>query len=264
MGNRSDSTSQIFNPYGNLGTGVANQLQRGQFGPLNKYLGFDYNAKDAAKLANANGPLADYIKQVQGFAPSVFGQAQNAGNQIAQQGQQSYDQLKNQVSQSLSNNTNYQNLANQNVQDAFSPLRQSSLFQQTANNVLDPLRASQAARGLESSGAAQAQEQNALQQLGLQFAQNQVGQQQSALQNANQISQAGPGIAQQGLQSIGQLGQYLSAQFGIPEQALSGLLSLLQGGNQGGLQLGQITAPQLGQVASSHKGLGELFGAGTI
>lgn len=259
MGNASQSHSSIYSPYGGLGNGIANQLQRGQFGPLNKYLGFDYNAKDATKLANANGPLADYIKQVQGFAPGVFGQAQNAGNQVAQQGQQSYNQLKDQVSQSLGNNANYTNLANQNVQDAFSPIRQSALFQQTSNNVLDPLRASQAARGLESSGAGQAQEQNVLQQLGLQFANNQLGQQQSALQNASQISQAGTGIAQQGLQGVGQLGQYLSAQFGIPAQALQGLLGLLQGGTQGGLQLGQITAPQLGQTASSHKGLGELF-----
>lgn len=248
MGNRSASTSQVFNPYGSLGSSIAHGLNRNQFGPLNKYLGFGYNAKDAAKLGSANGPLADYIKQVQGFAPGVFGQAQAAGNQVAQQGQQSYDQLKQQASQ-------YMGYANQNAQEAFSPVRQSALFQQTANNVLDPLRASQAARGLESSGAGQAQEQNVLQQLGLQFANNQLGQQQDALRGLATGSQ----IQQNQLQSVGQLGQYLSAQFGIPQQALQGLLGLLQGGAQGGLQLGQLTAPQLGQTANSSKGIGELF-----
>lgn len=213
-----------MSPFGQMPINIARSLFRNQYRPLIEGLGFQ----------GGHGPLADYIKQVQGFAPSVAGQAQNVGNQVAQEGQQSYNQLKDMVSQYTKN--------------AFDPIRESALFQQTANNVLDPLRASQAARGLESSGAGQAQEQNILQQLGLSSAQNQLSNQQSAI-----------GAQQGQLQSIGQLGQYLSAKFGIPMEALQSLLGLLQGGAQGGLQLGQLTAPQLGQTSSSHKGLGALF-----
>lgn len=263
MGATSSSTS-AYSPFGHLPRGIAQLLFSSQLGPLLQGLGLGGTGGRGGKiedqLAASSGPLAEFIKQVRGFAPNVIGQAQGVGNQVAGQGQMDYNTLRSQISSSLEALPEYQRAGNQNlgfaqqaVNDAFSPIRQSSIFQQTANNVLTPLRAGEAARGLESSGPGQQTEQNVLQNLGLNFAQNQLGQQQqalggvgNALGQAQGLSSAGVGIAGQFAPALQNLQSQLSQRYLSPLQGAGGLLSLLSAGQTPGIQLTGATSPQLG------------------
>jgi hypothetical protein len=268
---KTQSQTGVHSPFGGLPVGLASELRGAQLDPLIRGLGLGGDTRAQRgfeqRLSGATGPLADFIRGVRGFAPGVIGQSQGIGNQVAGQSQLDYNTLRSQIDQSLGALPNFQAAANQGLDfarqsavDAYSPVRQQALFQQTSRNVLDPLRQSQAARGLESQGGAQQQEQNVLQNLGLSFAQNQLGQQQQALQglqsagqNALGTSQAGIGIAGQYAPALQNLQSGLSQQYLAPLQASGGLASLLSGGISPGIQLTGATSPQLG---TSSKGGG--------
>lgn len=262
------SGTNIRSPYGGLPGQLAGMLQGSQLGPLIRGLGFG-GGQNAGRfdqtLENATGPLADFIRDVRGFAPDVINQAQGIGDQVAGQTQLSYDALRGQIDQSLANLPHYQAAANQGLSqaqqataDAFSPIRDSALFQRTSQDVLRPLQANAAGRGLLESGGAQQQEQDVLQNLGLDFAQNQLGNQQNALGGLTNMIGLGQGLNTAGIDIAGQYFPALqNFQTGMnqrwqnPLQASGGLLSLLQGGNPGAQQLTQTTSPQLGATSKN-------------
>lgn len=265
MAQGSLTESRIQRPFGNIPNAFASQLLKQLLGPLAGGLGFGegkQQGKFESRLQNATGPLADFIRQVRGFGPDVIGQAQQAGNQVAQGSQQTYDQMMGQINNSLGASNQALDFARQSAVDAYSPIRQSAMFQNTANNVLTPLRQSQAARGFESQGGAQQQEQNVLQNLGSNFAQNQLGNQQNAISGLQQAAQTPLGISSQGFNAAQGLNYGLSQRYANPLQAAGGLFSLLTGGLSPGIQYTGVTAPQLGNQSTSAKGLGVLGGAG--
>lgn len=256
-----DSSSKLLRGFGYLPNNLAQGLGRQQLGPLNALLGFGategqgsnrYN-KLLSQMDTATGPLAEFIRDVRGFAPDFINQGQN----IAAQGQQSYDTLTSQINGALGALPNYQAAANQGLgyaqqsaADAYSPIRDSALFQRTSADVLRPLQASAAGRGLLESGGAQQQEQDVLQNLGLQFALNSQNAQQQALQGlqgatgfAQGMSTAGIPLAQQQFNALGSLQGAQNA----PLQNAQALYALLSGGVAPQNQLIQGTSPISGQ-----------------
>lgn len=318
MANVSNSGSTVENPFGNVPRQVFGQVFKQQLGPLLSGLGFGDNQGFEQRLNDPNnqGPLAEALRGVRSFAGSVIPQAQNIGNETAKQGRADAGAQRGQVSSALAALPGYQQAANSGLagaqdalghanqladfafspqsqaiqkqaqaatEDTFSPVRQSALFQQTAQNVLNPARQGEAARGLESAGAGQQQEEKILQQLGGQYAANQGALQGQAIQNQGALqgqqinatgaqSQAGQGVGNaaglaQGLSAAGvplsqqysnitnNLAQTLAQQYNMPLQAAGSLISLLTAGLTPGIQGTAATAPQLG---SSSKGLGIL------
>jgi hypothetical protein len=273
FGNQSGSDSVATGlGYGSLPFEIA-RGSNAQFGrPLRQGFGFNPSEHFMNQLATARGPLADVIRSVQGFSGSVGPEAQALGAQTAARGSQAYQTLTGQIDNYLQNLPQYQQEANLGatdataaVRDAFSPVTSSALYGAASQRMLDQMRPGEAARGLESSGAAQGAEEAGLRDLTFQFAQNQAAQQQQALQGlqgatgfANQMGQQGVGAAQALMQGAGQAQDLQSQQFQLPMQAIGNLLQMLQGGQQQGYQLLGQTSPQLGTTSSSGK---DFFGA---
>ena len=255
MAGVSSQDTNILRPFGNLPNQTASLFAQSQLDPLLRGLGLGGGAgfqRFENQLANAQGPLAGFLRQAQGFAPSVFPGFENAGQQVLAQGEPAYQQAQAQINQSLGAANQGLGYAQQFAQSAFSPVSSQPLFEEASSRLLDTLRPGLAARGLASSGAGQQAETDATRDLSFQVMQNQAAQQQAAVPLLGGAAQVGPGLAQQGLGNVGQLGQILSApaQYGL--QGLGSLLQLLSGGQQGALGLTQATAPQLG---SSGKGV---------
>jgi hypothetical protein len=256
--------------YGNLPFQLAHGQGRQFTNPLNQGLGFDPSQKFQNRLQGAGGPLADVIRAIQGFAGNVGPEAQALGAETAARGSQAYQQLTGQIDNYLAALPQYQQQANlgatdatRAVSDAFGPINESALYGQASRQFLDSVRPGEAARGIESSGAAQGAESAGLRDLTFQFAQNQANQQQQALQGlqgatgfANQMAGQGIGAANAQMQGVGQAQDLQSQQFQLPMQAIGSLLQMLMGGQGMSNQLLGQTSPQLG--SSSGK---SFFGA---
>ena len=259
-------------PYGGLPYQLAGEIGGAQLNPLIRGLGFGGGQRFGRfeqQLAGAQGPLADLIRGIQGYAGTVTPEATAAGNQVSAQGSAAYQQAQAQIQQALGALPQYQEAANQGLgyaqdfaRSAFDPTTSQPLYLEASRQLLDTIRPGLAARGIASAGAGQQAETDASRQLADQFAQRQQAMQQAAIPQlqqaaggAQQLSQAGVPLAQQGMQDVQQLGQFLEARYGIPMQASAALMNLLTGGQQGGLALLGATGPQF-TPASKSSGIG--------
>jgi hypothetical protein len=272
FGNQSGANSEFRDAFSGMGQGLAFGERRNFTHPLLEGLGFNPSQKFQDRLQTAGGPLADMIRSLQGQAGQVGPEAAALGAQTAARGSQAYQQLTGQIDQYLSALPQYQQQANlgatdatRAVTDAFGPINESALYGQASRQFLDSVRPGEAARGIESSGAAQGAEQSGLRDLTFQFAQNQANQQQQALQGlqgatgfANELAGSGIGAANAQMQGVGQAQDLQSQQYQLPMQAVGQFLQMLMGGQGMNQQLLQQTAPQLGQKSTSGK---DFFGA---
>jgi hypothetical protein len=269
-----ESHSRIEDAYGGQSSAMASRLRNAQLRPLLQYLGFGAQEGTPAarrqqeRLAGATGPLAGYIRQLQGFIPGVYDQSQQVGEEMATRGRGAYDLFQNQLNTSLDQIGGYQQsaqrgneLASRYAERAANPLADEDLYQTAQRRVLSQLRPQLAARGLEgASGAAAQAESDALRGLTTDFAGQRRADQYNSLTALEQAGQHGAGLAGLGTQLAGsgmdavtQLGQFLQSQYGIPMQAMGGILQMLMGGTQPSLALTQATAPQVGQQASGWR-----------
>ena len=97
------SSTSLSYPYGNISRVLAGREQQ-QIGPLLQAFGLGMGpnyGRFEGRLQNAQGPLADLARYVQGFTGAVPGEAQQIGQQTAARGEASYEALTNQINQSL-------------------------------------------------------------------------------------------------------------------------------------------------------------------
>lgn len=244
------SGTQLGHPFGALPNQLAGSLQQTEIGPLLHYLGFGPQAgsaaagRQASQLAGATGPLASLINQIRGFAPGVEGQAQTVGSNVAARGSQAFTSLTDQINQGLQANTANLGYARAYEKQAFDPTSDTPLFQEASQRLLDQIRPGLAARGIESAGAGQAAETSAIRDLTLGFDQQKQQNQLAALSAVPAAASAGPGLAAGGLSAVPQYGATQEAAYQQPLQALSSILNLLTAGQQPGLALAGLTAPQ--------------------
>lgn len=259
MAGVSGSQTSLAYPYGRISQQLAGAEQR-QLQPLLTAFGLGMGpnyGRFEQRLQNAQGPLADLARFVQGFEPGIAGQAQQIGQETAARGEASYETLTNQINQSLAALPQYQagaqqglNYAEQFARQAYSPVAQQPLYQEASRNLLNTIRPGLAARGLEGGGAGQRAETEATRDLAFNFAQQQAQQEAAvpgmlggAAQQGAQLSQAGIPVAQQGMQGVGEVANLLQQQYGIPLQAIGSIMQLLTSPQQGAQGLVQATAP---------------------
>jgi hypothetical protein len=256
----SQSDTSLANPYGGISQRLAGQ-EANQLGPLLQGFGVGFQGPKEQRfenrLQNAQGPLADLIRQVQAFAPGVYGESQQIGQQTAARGEASYEALTNQINSALGALPQYQaagqqglGYAQQYAKEAFSPTHDQPLYQEASRRLLDSIRPGLAARGLEGGGAGQRAETDATRDLAFNFAQNQAGREAQvpgmlgqAAQTGAGLSQAGIPVANQGMEAVGQVAQLLQQQYGIPMQAIGSLLQMFTSPQQGAQGLVGATGP---------------------
>ena len=252
MAGAQQSQGKLLFPFGELGQHsarqFANQFQR----PLTQGFGFDPSEKFQQRLDQAEGPLASFIRDVQGFTPTAISGAQDVGTRIAGQAPGLFNAVQAQVNQFLNQLPGFQSQVQGNIDTgqatigeasdvtrnaiagaqgrldaAQGPGRSSALFQQIAQDLLGPLQQNAAARGFQNQGAAQAQEEDLLRQIAPQFAlaqQQEIGDASAGL-GALANTLAGQGATSAGL---GLEGTNLLAQLaGLGPEAAGGLLNLL-------------------------------------
>jgi hypothetical protein len=245
-------------PFGRLGEQAANQLFRRVQSPLTRGFGFDTGPRYQERLASAEGPLADVIRNVQQFVPGAQQGIQDTATSIATRAPGLFNAVQSQVNNFLSQLPGFQSAirgdigagqagvaeaqgstreaieaARGRLGAATGPGRSSALFQQIAEDVLRPIQAQAAARGFAGQGGAQATEEDTLRQLGLEFAlsqQQEIGQAAESLGGlANVLAQqglAGAGLGLEGTNLLAQLGQAGIGAAGVPFEALPQLAQL--------------------------------------
>lgn len=283
----SSSDPVTKSPFGNLPFALAGGAAGRFTRPLSTGFGFgggrNYD-QFQAQLAQAEGPLADFIRQGQSFLPSYIPGMQQVGQQVTQQGQQAFTGFQDSINQFMQQLPNFQALvgqgnqgaqqaqgyARQLTEQAFSPIQDQALYQQASRNALDASRQGTAARGLVDQGAAQASENDILTNLALDFAQRAQGNQSNAInsllgasgqvaqggQLGAQLAAMGPQAQQALFAAIPQLGQVLGAQYQMPFDAMQQVGGFLAAQQNPLLQLLQLTSPTVAQSSSSFQGGG--------
>lgn len=278
MAGVNESGTDIRFPYGGeFSQGLVNNLRGSQIDPLLNFLGFGPPvgsrkfARQQQRLETGSGPLADAIRAIRGYAPSVVPDARAIGDRVASAGEASYAALQDEIARAmaalpatreagargLSLAGEGADLAQRYARRASSPIADEDLYQVATRRVMEQLRPSLAARGLESSGEGAQATTDATRDLALGFAENRRSDQrqsldqllaaatnlQSAAGNNATLAGAGVPLAQASMEAVGRLGQYLQQRFGIPMQATGALLNLLTAGQSPGLALTQATGP---------------------
>jgi hypothetical protein len=261
-GNYSQGGSQGVNMFGRLPFRIAGSLQNQLLMPLIQGLGIGGTGPGQQKFqkmfGDAQGPMAEVIRQMQGFLPGVESQAAEIGKGTAAKGSAAYQTLTSQIDNYLSQMPQFQQSAGNAVRDAYAGTTDSALYQDAAQKFLSTTRAGEAARGLESSGSAQAMEDQGISDLAYQFAANRGQMQQQALANYGQVGQMGQQAAGAGLDAVNTLQNLQQQQYMAPMQAIGGLLQMLLSGQAPMQQFLQSVSPQLGSFTDSGK---DTFGA---
>lgn len=227
-------------------------------------------------LAQGTGPLAQFAQQAAGYLPTVFGQAQSAGQRIASQAPDIYEQLKNQIGSALGQLPGMQQAAgNQTataqrfLNESQSPIASQALYQDALRQSLEGSRGAAAGRGLLDAGAAQQGESEMGRDLASQFAARRFQEQQGALGGVQNAIGAQAGLLPMGAQLAGMQGQglqalaqALQAGYQMPQQALQQVYQQLAAFQDPRLALLQLTAPQVGQT-SQGGGFGILSTSGS-
>jgi hypothetical protein len=256
------SHSTVERPYGWMPNRQANALGNQFTNPLSAYFGVEPTFGDGprgqrrqeaytnqmASITDGDSPLAQYARQAGSYLPSVFGQANAAGQNVAsrapglfellqQQTQRGIDQLPGLEATAGRNTATAEQAreqagqavgqAGQAVDQAFSPIASQALYQHALQQLLEGTRGGAAARGLLGGGSTQASEEMQGRDLAAQYAQSQFGNQQAAL-GGQQNALAGQQNALGGVQNA------LGAQAGL----------LPMGGQLAGMQMGGLQGLQ--------------------
>lgn len=261
------SNARIVDPYGGLGVRQARQSARGFADPLAAIFGFAPEFGNGPRgqrrearfdrrleaFQQGNSPLAQYANQAANFLPTMLGQAQNAGSQIASLAPQVFDQLRGQINNALASVPGMQANAQRMVDQSQSPIASQALYQDAMRNALEGSRGAAAGRGLLDAGAAQQGEQELGRDLASQFAARRFGEQQSALQTQAGLLPMGVQLAQQLGPAAQQLAALSQAGYQIPMDALQQVFQQFAAFQNPRLALAQLAQPQ---VATESRGSG--------
>lgn len=230
---------------------------------------------DVASGQFGDSPLAGIINYGKTAIPDFLGNSQTLGQDIATKSPQLFAQYQNELNRYMQGLPSLQASgrdaamgardvtarAGTMVNEAFDPIASQSLYQETLRRALDSGRQGAAGRGLLDSGGQQGLEDTTARDLGYQFAQSRLGNQQSALQTLSGAQQAQQGLAggaaqlaalsPQAQQELAQVYQQMVGlqQQGIsmPFDALQQAFGFLAGTQNPMLAVAQATAPQVGQ-----------------
>lgn len=283
-GQSSKSDPTVVSPFGNQPYRYSHGAAA-QFGnPLGAYFGAEPafgngpagQRKQAAwqsqydSLAHGTGPLAQFAQQAAGYLPTVFGQAQSAGQRIASMAPDIYEQLKNQIGSAMGQLPSMQQAASNQtataqhfLNEAQSPIASQALYQDAMRQALEGSRGAAAGRGLLDAGSAQQGEQEMGRDMASQFAARRFQEQQGALGGVQNALGAQAGLLPVGAQLAGmqgeglqQLAQALQSGYQMPQQALQQVYQQLAAFQDPRLALLQLTAPQVANSSRSSGGGG--------
>ncbi len=266
------SRGEVVNPFGDVGRAPAMQAWRNFASPFGAAFGVEptggralrrYNAMNQ-NIAESDSPTAQFIRQAQQFLPSVFGQAQGVGQQIASMAPQTYELLKQQIGGALGALPGLQNAAagqtqaaQQFLQEAQSPIASQAMYQDALRQSLDAARSGAAGRGMLDAGATQGLEDTMGRDLASQFAARRFGEQQQALGGVQSAMGAQAGLLPLGAQLAGMQGTalqnllpLLQAGYQLPQQAIQDVYSQLAAFQNPALALAQMMGPQVAQRSS--------------
>lgn len=277
----SDPTS--VSPFGKLPFDTAGRFSGRYSDPLGTAFGLGRgrrydNLMGGINSGEFNGPLAGFIQQGQALLPNLVPDAEALKTRITGQANQSFAGFEGAVNNLMRQLPNLQakvaatggpnaglGYAERLAKESFDPIASQALYQQTMQGALDSTRAGAAARGTLDSGAAQATEERLARDLGGQFAQNQVANQQNATQILGQLSAQdaatrqnaagmeaniagmGPAAQQQLFAGVSDLANLLTGANQLPMDALNQYGSFLAAQQNPSLQLLQMIAPVVGQ-----------------
>lgn len=260
------------NKWGGLNRQFAGPLGQGfGFGPTTGRGSAQY-ARFQNQLGTAQGPMADFIRQGQGFLPTVQPGMQQIGTEIAGRARPAYEQLLAQIQQGqgmlgtaqqglqgalgtaqgmnpytqqmiqqafapeaqqgVQGGQQALNYAQQQAAQAFSPIQNQTLYQQALAQGTNAAQQGLAARGLSTGGAGAAAQEGLARQLATDFAGQQQAQQGAATQGLTGAASGLMGL-QQGLQGL--QGGALGAQgnlLGLQGQLSQGVAGLAPQGAQ--------------------------------
>lgn len=114
---KNESSTSISSPYGGLPMTTAGAISRQQIQPLLQGLGLGVGKKaqriqSQIESGQARGPLANAIRSIQQFAPSVINQGRDVGEQQATQGAAAVGGLQDYIRQAQAALPQYQAAAN--------------------------------------------------------------------------------------------------------------------------------------------------------
>lgn len=258
------SSGQQINPYGRAPIGQAHRLGQQFTNPLSAYFGVRPEFADTRKgmrqearfdrqmgaVEGGDSPLAQYMRQAGDYLPQVFGQAKGVGENIASMAPGIFDQIRQQVQSGLGQLEGVNQRAGQMTDQAFSPIASQALYQNALQQGLEGARSGAGARGLLDAGGAQAREETMGRDLAAQFAQNQFGQQQAALQQQAGLLPMGAQLAGVLQQALPGLQQAMQAGYQLPMDALQSIFQQFSAYQNPQLALIGATGPQIAQRSS--------------
>ena len=265
MAGMNDTNPVISSPFGKRPYTLFDQLYKSQISPLFQGLGFNPSEAYQRRLDQASGPLAGLIRDTQSFAGGMIPEARDISAKLASQAPLTYDAIKGQIDSAMAALPNYQGTANDALgyakdmaSNAFDPVRSRALYDQTLTRALAGAAPGFAARGVNDTGSAAANEQQVASDLSFQTAQTDQANQSNALQAltgtnsaAQQMSTAGIPLAGEYGNASNALAQTLTQANLLPAQTASQLLQLLTAGQAPALQMLQTSAPT---VSTEGKG----------
>ncbi len=236
---------QGFAPRGG-GPGTPTQGFIGQATPTLANVIPSYTALGGQLTAGAQGAYGAYQGQIDQFLQQLPGFQQQAGAATAGGGEA----------------LDYARTA---AKEAFSPLEGRALFQESAQRALAAMRPGEAARGALQTGAAGAQENQAISDMAFQALQNEQANRQQAIQglggaagnlgqlvgNQANIAGLGPQAAGSLFQAYPQLAQLLTQATGVPLEGANQALQFLTATQNPAYSLLRMVLPQVGQTSSS-------------
>jgi hypothetical protein len=260
------------NPFGKLPFKLAAGENVGFSRPLQQ--GF------APRGGGPGTPTQNFIGQATPTLANVIPSYTALGGQIAGGAQGAYGAYQGQIDQFLSQLPGFQqqagaatagggealDYARTAAKEAFSPLEGRALFQEAANRTLAAMRPGEAARGALQTGAAGAQENQAISDLAFNALQQENANRQQAIQgvsgaagnlgqlvgNQAQVAGLGPQAAGALFQAYPQLAQMLTQATGLPLEGANQALQFLSATQNPAYSLLRMVLPQVGQVSSSY------------
>lgn len=206
-------------------------------------------------------PLASFIQSGRDVLPEYQNQMGALGQEIATRAPQLFGQYQGAIENYLKALPQYEQQANQgaqlaqqSLQQAYSPIQSQALYQNAYSDALKSSQASAAGRGLLDAGSQVGQEEDLARQLANQFAERRFGEQQQALQGvqgatgfAAQLAGLAPAARQALFEAYPQLAQLQQLGVSLPFNALQQVLGFLSSTQNPTLALLQATAPTVAQ-----------------
>jgi hypothetical protein len=267
------SDPRLISPFGSLPNRIAAGANVGFGRPLQQ--GF---APRQGRNA-LPGPTSQFIGQATPVLGNVIPAYSQLGGQISQGAQGAYGAYQGQIDQFLQQLPGFQqqagaataggaeglDYARTAAREAFSPLQGRALFQEASQRALAAMRPGEAARGALQTGAAGAQENQAISDLAFNALQQEQANRQQAIQgvsgaagnlgqlvgNQANIAGLGPQAAGSLFQAYPQLAQMLTQATGMPLEGANQALQFLTATQNPAYSLLRMVLPQVGQTSSS-------------